>query len=626
MIRTLQDVLLHGGELPLCIFRGGFKTTLCEWGLFWASAYGHQKFCLVVAANVSLSRRIVCNIKTMIQENTLLQADFPEVCYPILKLERVTQRAKTQLLDGEPTDMEYSADTIRFARVPGAPSSGSIISGVGADSSFRGYRVGTQRPTAVLIDDPQTNESARSPEQTAKRWENITGSVKGLAGPGVALAMVATITVICKNDLAEKLLEEWGGRRFGILRSMPSNMAAWEDYNAEYQRTKRSVETVRELYDVMNAYYLAHRETLDAGAEAAWESHYTPNEVSAIQHAMHLYFFNPKTFWSEYMNTPTEEDRDSENLTREMLEAKISPEYRRGVVPLEYTTLTGGIDIQKDCLYWCVTAWKDDFSGHLLDYGRYPKGRQKLENAYPGEAFESCVSQGLSELTEILTSTQFSSESGELYMLEKIVVDANWGITTNVVKRVCGATRRGLLEPAFGWAKGPNQRFFGRGRKLGEERGAEWRKPPMERRGICRSVTYNTDYWKTFVRNRIRASRRAASTLTFCAGDGITHQKLFDHLLGEISSKLAGTYGVIDKWVLTPGCPNHWLDCLVMSAVAASMCRIELPEARLRGGSASLGVSYIPLNKRQLPSVPSFTPPSPSSSSESSFVDLSAYQ
>ena len=36
MIKTLEQVLKFGGEVPLCIFRGGCKTTICEWGALWS--------------------------------------------------------------------------------------------------------------------------------------------------------------------------------------------------------------------------------------------------------------------------------------------------------------------------------------------------------------------------------------------------------------------------------------------------------------------------------------------------------------------------------------------------------------------------------------------------------------
>ncbi|MDO4569113.1 MAG: phage terminase large subunit family protein, partial [Planctomycetia bacterium] len=588
MIQTLEDVLLHGGETALCTFRGGCKTTFCEWGLLWAALYGHQKFCVVVAASKDAARRIVANIKENIKLNPALAEDFPEVCYPISKLEGANQRAATQTLDGEPTEIKFTSDFIKLPKVKNAPSANAIIYGVGADSSFRGLRVGKQRPTFVLIDDPQTNKSARSPKQTSDRWENITTSMKGLAGPGVALAMVATITVIRKGDLAEKILEKWNGRRFGILRSLPKNMAAWEEYGEELERVKAAVSNVSERSRIMNEYYIQNRETLDEGAEAAWESNVAQNEISAIQHAMNLYFFDKSAFWSEYMNLPVDEEKDAENLTIEVLESKIRKELPKGIAPLDAEKITAGIDVQKDCLYWLVIAWNESFGGHVLDYGRAPGGNLKMETKYPGTAFEEQVANCLASLAEELAAKVYRREaSGEELRIDKIIVDANWGIVTETVKKICRQQRKGWMEPCMGWGKGPDQRFLARKKKIGEERGPEWRKMPLEIKGICRTVTYNTNWWKSFVRNRILTGIHARSALSFYAGDNATHRKLFQHFLGETSSKLTGQYGTIDKWVLIPGEPNHWWDCTVMASVGASVLKVRMPDFQTTAGGGS---------------------------------------
>lgn len=582
LIRAVEDVLKHGGEAALCIFRGAGKTTICEWGLIWAIAYGWQKFALAVAANTGMARRIVSNIRKMIDDNELIQADFPEICWPIQALERVTQRARAQLLDGEPTQMKITADMVQFARVKDAPSSGSIIMAVGAEASFRGLREGAQRPTVVLIDDPQTNKSANSKTQTDSRWENITTSMKGLAGPGVQLAMMATITVIKKGDLAERILEKWGGKRYGILRTMPKNMDAWNEYAEIMEQNRLGIGSIQERNRLNNEYYIAHRKELDEGAEAAWETNRTEAEVSAIQHAMNLYFFDEKAFWSEYMNLPKNSDVEAENLTPADLVRKIRSDLPKGVVPGETQLVTVGIDIQKDCFYWLASAWSDDFSGHILEYGRFPKGQQKLASRYPGTGFEEQIEQGLMELAQILQEKVYRSETGETFGIAKVIVDANWGICRDNVKRVCKQTRPlKWLEPTTGWGKGPNSRFFAASKAIGEQRGPEWKKLPLERGGIVRYYTYNTNWWKSFVRYRIQAGIHARSTFTFYAGTPAEHDKFFTHLLGETSSKLSGQYGIIDQWVLIPGQPNHWWDCLVMSSVAASAAGIKMPDVKV---------------------------------------------
>lgn len=574
MINTLEQVLKYGGEIPLCIFRGGCKTTFCEWGILWACAYGWQKFGVIVASNLGMARKIITNIKINITLNPLLAEDFPEICYPIACLERVTQRAKCQTLDGVPTDISFNTDMIQFPNIAKKASSQAIIMGVGADSSFRGLRVGKQRPTVVLIDDPQTNKSANSLTQTEARWNNITSSMKGLAGPGVSLAMVATITVIKKDDLAERMLQQWNGKRFGILRSMPKNMEAWDKYNEEYSAIKLDVSDLQERANLINDYYIKNRDVLDEGAVAAWESNYAQNEVSAIQHAMNLYYFDQRAFWSEYMNEPLDEAMDAENLTLEDLERKVSKLIKPGIAPIDTSVITCGIDVQKDCLYWLVVAWNKDFGGMIIDYGRYPKGNAKMETVWSGKSLEEQVTLCLQELAGILRAKRYSRMiNNEQLSIDKIIVDANWGLVTDAIKRVC-ITHKGWLEPTFGWGKGPEQRFFSKRAVIGEERGPEWKKMPLEIKGIVRTYLYNTNWWKSFVRERIKTDATAKSTIGFYSGN---HAKLFTHLLGESSTILSGQYGTMDKWVLKPGEPNHWFDCLIMASVAASACKIAIP-------------------------------------------------
>ena len=60
---------------------------------------------------------------------------------------------------------------------PGQPSlgSGAVITTRGLDSAIRGVLVGTKRPDLVIIDDPETRDSARSGVQTDLRGAHDRG-------------------------------------------------------------------------------------------------------------------------------------------------------------------------------------------------------------------------------------------------------------------------------------------------------------------------------------------------------------------------------------------------------------------------------------------------------------------
>ncbi|MDD4003860.1 MAG: hypothetical protein PHW69_01485, partial [Elusimicrobiaceae bacterium] len=72
------------------------------------------------------------------------------------------------------------------------------------------------RPSLVIIDDPQTNESAGSLEQTRKRVRVLAGDILGLAGPGEKISGIMPCTIIRPGDMADTILNkqthpDWNG-------------------------------------------------------------------------------------------------------------------------------------------------------------------------------------------------------------------------------------------------------------------------------------------------------------------------------------------------------------------------------------------------------------------------------
>ena len=121
------------------------------------------------------------------------------------------------------------------------------------DSNMRGQQHTTMdgrtlRPSLVLLDDPQTRQSARSPSQTRYRLQLLTGDVLCMAGPGESIAAVLTCTKIYAGDLAGQVLDrqknpEWQGECTKMVYSFPSNEKLWDEYgrNGGLARAFRAV-------------------------------------------------------------------------------------------------------------------------------------------------------------------------------------------------------------------------------------------------------------------------------------------------------------------------------------------------------------------------------------------------
>ena len=145
-------------------------------------------------------------------------------------------------------------------------------------------------------------------------------------------------------------------------------MKLWEKYaeiRAEALREEGNFRRATEFYE-------AHRAEMDEGAKVSWEARYNHDEISALQHAMNLKFQDEVAFQAEYQNDPLPEDTGGEEiLSIDAICAKING-LPHNKVPLACDRLTLFIDVQKALLFYVVTAWAENFTGSVLDYGSWP--------------------------------------------------------------------------------------------------------------------------------------------------------------------------------------------------------------------------------------------------------------
>jgi hypothetical protein len=175
-----------------------------------------------------------------------------------------------------PARIGWGVDEAVMPTIPASRCSGSIVRVSGITGNIREAlhtrANGTQvRPTLLVCDDPQTDQSARSILQTAERLGVVNGAISGLAGPGERTAIIIPCTVIQHGDLADQLLDRqknpsWHGERTKLVYSFPTATKLW----AEYARIRD--ESLRADGDGHEAteFYAARREQMDAGAEVAW--------------------------------------------------------------------------------------------------------------------------------------------------------------------------------------------------------------------------------------------------------------------------------------------------------------------------------------------------------------------
>ena len=591
VIAKIQKAVLEGGLFALAMSRGSGKSSLAETAAIWAMLYGHREFVVVVGASESAALEILDSIKTELEVNEHLAADFPEVVYPIACLDGIANRCAGQLYRGERTRITWTANEIVLPTIPGAPSSGVLVRVAGITGRIRGMKYKrpdgrTVRPEFVIVDDPQTTESADSVEQTRKRVRVLAGDILGLAGPGRKISGVMPCTVIRPGDMAEQILDkakhpEWNGERCRMVYRFPRNEELWNRYADLRADELRERGTFAEATE----FYRAHRAEMDEGAVVSWPARHNYDEISAIQHAMNLKLTDEAAFWAEYQNEPLPEDLGTdEQLTTDGVVNRLNG-HSRGAVPVSANHVTMFVDVQKTLLFYVVCAWDDDFTGYVLDYGAWPDQRRRyftlsdanptLQSRFPRAGLEGCIHGGLKSLTDDFLSREFTRDDGAAMKVERCLVDANWGQSTDVVYQFCRESAfANVLLPSHGKYIGASSKPMGEYRKVpGDRVGCNWRMPNIAGRRTIRHVVYDTNFWKSFVASRILTSPGDRGSLTLWGRSAESHLLLAEHLTAEYRVKTEGRGRRVEEWKMRPESrDNHWWDGLVGCAVAASMC------------------------------------------------------
>jgi hypothetical protein len=617
-IARLEESILHGAMYAFAMPRGSGKSTLCRMAALWAVSYAHSRFVFVIGATAPKAEKNLKAIKAFIGLQRYVE-DFPEVAVPVRRLGNIANRASGQTFDGEPTDIAWGKDGITLPTVPPppnwpkgwglredgkAPTSGATIAvsgltGDGIRGTLETSTTGEQiRPDAVLLDDPQSDESAASLTQNAEREALITDAVLGMAGPEGRLSAFMPCTVIRPGDMVDRILDrklhpEWRGERTKLLASMPTNMDAWEEYFEVYRACH-----LKEPPDFSeaNSKYQAERATLEAGAVATWPARKRKGDVSAIQHAMHLYCDRGKAaFFAGYQNEPVPTDIEKAEVVTAEFVARKTNGLKRGAAPVEADILTAFIDVQMAALYWGVCGWeKQTFTGWVLDYNAWPDQkrsyytlldiRNTLAMATGAKSLEAAIYQGLEALTAEILGREWTRPDGARLRIQRCLIDANWGQSTDTVYQFCRQSiHAAILTPSHGkYVGGSSQPFSDYKRKVGERVGWNWRMPNVKGTRAVRHVLFDSNAYKTFVYARWAVPMGGAGCLSIFGDRPDQHRLFADHQVAEYRVPVTGRGRQVDEWKLRPAKPdNHFLDVVAGNAVAASVEGVELAETRV---------------------------------------------
>lgn len=568
-IDRIEKAVLEGGLFAMALPRGMGKTSLCESACMWAMLYAHHAFVLLLGATEQKAKDRLASIKVELETNPLLEADFPEVIFPIKCLGTSKKLASYQTHFGMPTSITWITDMLVFPTIrknvtdsdntkttensrkrPAKrkkasktnqnslqslvsdefyPTSGSIVKVAGiTGGEIRGTthkrRDGSIiRPTLCIPDDVQTRDSARSQTQCITRAQTLAADVAYCAGPGQPISVIAPCTIIYDGDMADRITNrelhpEYQGIRTRMVEKFPDNQKLWEEY--------RDILRDSLINDgdstLATEFYRKHRQEMDLGCEVTWPERFADNELSAVQHAMNLMFRDEAAFWSEMQNEPLENAGAQDIMCdRADILSKITT-YRRFECPQDSILCTAFIDVQSTCLYYVLCAWLPGFTGQVIDYGVWPpQGKRRnfalatLRNTFDKElphlTVEGQIYKALKVLTAELCSHAYpvlgvDDKPTDEITIDRMLIDANFGQYRNTVYQFCRECRfAAKVLPSHGHYVGATSQPFSAMKKKRGERVGPHWRMRRTEDWPIKHIVFDTNYWKTFVHARLRA-------------------------------------------------------------------------------------------------------------------------
>lgn len=382
IIHAMQKAIETGVPYHIRMPRGHGKSSYEKGVTMWAMATGKSRLIETVAANGRKACGIVRDVWNCMMQSTRFKEDYPEIGVFLECMRLNAVKADSITYRGARVGMSKRADsfTLPSVEIDGVlpKSAGCSMFAVGFSSNVRGEVVGDQRPDLMIFDDLQDREIASNPELVQEKYDLVNGDFLGGDSHTDISSAFMTSTPIKPDDLSEKFAVDpyWRTETFKMLGSFPScfDPVATEGLWQEFWRLWTHEQKVmrRDPHPACNAFYLEHRAEMDAGAVVLNPGNFRKNEISAIEHAMILYFRNPKTFAAEYQMEP-QRDEEIYSINEQLILSRVREGSIAGEIPEGCVMVCAATDINPSyALSTVVKAYDSDCTRHIIDYWLTP--------------------------------------------------------------------------------------------------------------------------------------------------------------------------------------------------------------------------------------------------------------
>jgi hypothetical protein len=257
---------------------------------------------------------------------------------------------------------------------------------------------------------------------------------------------------------------------------------------------------------------------------------------------------------------------------------------KRGILPVGTEYLSVGVDIHKWRINWCLVAFREGASPHVVDYGILPVPTDQM-----GE--ERAILNTLREFRDQFCQPGWPDQNGETKRPDRILVDCRYQGEKDDVYPVYDfcVESRGWVFPSMGWGVGT----YGTG--------GEYKAPAKvtdtivgigEHYHVIRSVKsgrlvwivyVDVDHWKGWAHKRIITPVGQPGALTlFSVGRPVEHLLFAKHITAERQEEeFVPGKGLQIKWAKLRS-DNHFLDALMNACVGGHFAGARLVVAETR--------------------------------------------
>ena len=599
IIQTIHDRALTGGKKSIAAPRSRGKSTIVKGMNIFLTAAELVRFIVPICATTKLASRIYKDYRDEWGNNQFLYEDFPEICAPVRELEGAPQRASRQHVNGHLTMINWSAtDFLRLPRVPGnaneylqslgvdwSPYGGVKMTFAGLDAAIRGLNIDDDRPDCIIIDDPETRESAKSIDQIEDRKGIIETDIEGLEGQDKPLALILITTIQNTYSYSAQVTDPekmpaWEGERWGWIETWPTRTDLWDEYIIR----RKAAQSAGDRHGMAAVeFYLENKEAMNHGVSMLADNYKeirlkdgTKVVHSAIQEAYNkISDTSMAAFKAEYQNDPDE--------LGEEFKVKIEPhtvigcqsDFDRFSVTPDVSITVAGVDVRKTELHYARLCSGDSIQNQISDYDVVSHGTSETTV----EEAERLILNGLNQLNDFWNENELIDSNGTARNLDLVLIDKGW----------LGSWREdGQLKS---WASQPVEAFCmekGLRRYLPAKGQPNYKSPaPSDKviigdnwhmnRGVgaersCTEVIWNAEHYHALTEELFACTDEAKRFHLFFATDGVHkgHERLSQHIREGAADllDLRKTGSATRKQRYRR---DHWWDAIAMALVARSI-------------------------------------------------------